>query len=275
MKDNFDANFDGTGHEEEFDPTDSWDAHLVSIGKGFFDSNAEHGAVRLDTENFEDGVCFVAGRTYDDGFGAWNPGDGEWSVDKPETIIPFDERFIDGTYRAQVDFVASGSPDGPGSKGHVWAVRLWDRKKDKEIPGTRVFAAKLSHAVALALSKAPEWALEMKTKEEKDKELRRQIWFMAPRFDKVLGEIAKRHSEVRLYPPYQEVLREGGCLHWVAGKLLVGAKLEDLIKHLNSIRQYAHELALKQQKQDEMLQDQSSDEGDEGDGWMQAPDWRK
>lgn len=40
--------------------------------------------------------------------------------------------------RYELDFIGCGQPDGPGSSGCLFAARVWDVCKHREVPGSRV-----------------------------------------------------------------------------------------------------------------------------------------
>lgn len=162
---NFENNQESAdGEEKRFDPNDPWDRYVVKIGKNFHRQEKEQPS---DENCFQDGISWKAGGQFVDGFGSWNPGQGEWVLKKPEKIADFDEKLINGTYQVQVDTAAVGQPDGPDTAGHIWTARLWDQKADEEIKGSRVFGNKLSHAVTAALEHMPEWGkTEWKPTEE-------------------------------------------------------------------------------------------------------------
>ena len=275
---------DGGEHEEKFDSDDSWDQHIAQIGKGLSDREDSE----LIPEDFDNGVSFVAGRQYMDDerkeeepFGAWNPGKGDWIVEKPEKVEEFDENLLNGVYRAQLEFCAVGQPDGPATPGHIWAVRLRDQKEDKEIPGTRVFSNKLSHGVTEALSKTPKWAREIwKTKKEILKERliveskRTDHYFSyyskPPFFEKVKLELEDQ------YPLYKEIVKVGSAEAWVELQQKKGIEVEQIIRTLIKVRHELVDFLHKKSLEEAGLfpGDEIGGDEPEGDGWLPPPQWK-
>ena len=266
----------GNEHEEKFDPSDSWDIHVSNIGKSL--QGVSEGASR--EEYFQEGETFVSGRQYEDGFGSWNPGKGDWIVERPETIVEFDENLLNGVYRAQLDFASVGQPDGPETPGHVWAVRLWDQKENKEIADTRIFSNKLSHGVSVAISKAPKWALEVwKTKEQimnghLQEEIMRTKHYFNDYSKHPFGEKMRKSLE-NSNSSYQEIAQLHSIDKWVELKIKEGVPTEEIIRTLIKMRNefvdIGHKLSLEDRPYDDGYY---SDDSHEGDGWMPPPDWK-
>jgi|ERR1035437_6399396 phosphoribosyl-ATP pyrophosphohydrolase len=274
---------DSNEHKEKFDPLDSWDVHIASLGKSLkgVDKKA------TPEECFEEGVGFVSGRRYEDGFGSWNPGSGDWITEAPEKVVQFDENLINGVCRAQVDFSVVGQPDGPGTSGHVWAVRLWDQEENKAVENSNVFSNKLSHGVTAALAKAPEWATSIwKTKKELIKhglfvESKRAVYYLKfylNREDKVLEEIIKnKFSESS--STYKDILLAGGIDEWIEKKEKEGEEIESLTKKLFNLGKelFAFIEVGSKQHNENLAKDFIDDEDDasDGDGWLPPPQWKK
>lgn len=302
---NFESNpeKDNDPHQERFDNSDLWDQHIAKVGKGFSDREDDV----LLQEDFDHGVDFISGRQYSDGFGAWDPGQGEWIVEKPERIEDFDEKLLNGKYRVQIDFVAVGQPDGPKTPGHVWTARLFDQKEGREIEGSRVFGDKISHAATAALKHMPEWGrVEWKPTKEDQAFLAKREW------ERHLDEVARavdyhwsnsekseRKDQIQTilkkeFPLIEELLALGGAQKWMKSKLSSEAPVHDIAIHarnLDAICDIAYSLneffknpmGWKHAYPDDkifrkrLVEDPDPDyhqENDESDGWMQPPKWR-
>ena len=269
---------DGGGYEDKFNPSDSWDLHLVEIAKSLKGSPKRV----TNEEYFNIGVDFVSGREYRDDFGAWNPGQGDWMLDMPEKIADFDKNLINGCYRVQLDFCAVGQPDGPMTPGHIWAVRLWDQKEDKEILGSRVFSNKLSYGVTKVIEKIPEWGRAIwETLEEKEKKYLSRLIIS---FDREFENIDKSHH------PYEKhlalMLRQnlslfseildiyGNAQSWTNAKMKEGLPVTEIIKTLADFLNKSNDLIQKEQVKRDSLNNPEEFGSDEGDGWMKPPNWK-
>ena len=254
-------NRDMSEAEEKFDPADPWDVYVASFGKNFkFDKDYYPDGVPniTDEQCFQLGIEYMGGSEYNDGFGAFDPGAGEWVLVAPDKLTEFDENLMNGKYRVQFDAAVAGQPDGVGSSGHVWTVRLWDRKKDEEIPGSRFFANKLSHGATAALQKMPEWGrVEWQPNaKEKDfleaRESKRRIDEVSHAIDHHLTEADSKgwKNKIQEYlsqsPLFKEIVDAGGAGKWVEqnidektgtkklGKFVKGLEyFNDLIFHFN------------------------------------------
>lgn len=292
---------DDNSHQEIFDNSDLWDQHIAKVGKGFSDREDN----TLLQEDFDHGVDFIAGRQYSDGFGAWDPGQGEWTLEKPEKVADFDEKLLNGEYRVQVDFVAVGQPDGPETPGHVWTARLFDQKEDREIEGSRVFGNKISHTVTAALKHMPEWGkVEWKPTKEEQAFLNRRKW--ERHFDEIASAVDYHWSNSekleqkdqiqsilkKEFPLIEELLANGGAKKWMKSKLSSGSPI--IVKNVRNLEDICHiayclneyfknPLGWKHAYPDDeifqrkLVEDPDPDyhsENEEGDGWLPPPQWK-
>lgn len=279
-----------------FDPNDPWDAHIAWIGRSLYNPKDFGGAMPSEDKLFEIGRDYVGGRHYEDGFGSFGPGDGEWA-DADGPLPPFDEKLVDGSYRAELDFAMVGQPDGPGSEGHIWAARLWDRKEQKEVPETRVFGEKLSHAVAAALRRMPSWGKEEWQPSSEEMEMmniREFIWRAkeaAVAFDHHWAESEKSEAKDRIrdileneFPLTRELIEAGGGEKWIESNLGEDSDPKEIASaewNIGHICSVAYSLIEYFKDPEAWKNAYPNDEiflnkmvEDEGEGWMKAPEWR-
>ncbi len=148
---------------------DSWDNYVLRRYGMLFLPKSEGGREITADERFIRSTQFLAGRHFFDksgkpsDFGAFARVTGEMIMEEPKhVVLPEDlEGYMDGQYRVQIDFAASGQPDGPGTEGLIWIARLYDTKLMCEISNTRVAGNKLSWVMSAVFSRMPGYANEV------------------------------------------------------------------------------------------------------------------
>jgi len=101
---------------------------------------------------FDEATSSLSGIQCEDGFGPWESlGNYVCVVVQPSRIFsPQDlEEYLRGKGRYTIDFFAYGQPDGPGTPGTIWVVRVWDLRRECEIANSRFVSDKLSWAMSV------------------------------------------------------------------------------------------------------------------------------
>lgn len=150
----------------KIDPQDPWDIFLLKQGEkmieSFFCDNHDPKNI---FDCLEIAESFFAGSQYpgkkddffgDLAFGAFSTGTDPITVlvEKPKKIpTPQDVLLFKKEFEhIELQWAASGQPDGPGTEGVIWIARVWDTIKDDQILESRCMADKLSWVIGYAFN---------------------------------------------------------------------------------------------------------------------------